>query len=112
MTGYSMYRYYQDDGNLYRISKYSKTDSLLSYRQFDYFDTGQQRTSFFSSGHELLGRRVFRFSQLGLITSAVRTNSEGTEIERIEYFYDSGHQLSERTTETPTGKLTSRFIYY
>jgi len=79
MIGYSVYRYYQDDGRLYRISTYNSTDSLLSYRQFDYFDTGQQRTSFFTSNHQLQGRRVFRFSQLGLITSTVFTNNEGTE---------------------------------
>lgn len=112
ITCYSVYRYYQDDGRLYRISRYSTTDSLLSYRQFDYFDTGQQRTSFFTANHQLLGRRVFRFSPLGLITSAVFTNNGGTETERIEYFYDSSHKLTERTIETPLRKLSSRFIYY
>lgn len=112
VTGYSVYRYYQDDGRLYRILNYNSTDSLLSYRQLDYFDSGQQRTSFFTSNHQLLGRRVFRFSQPGLITSTVFTNNEGTETERIEYFYDSGHKLTERITETPLRKLSSRFIYY
>lgn len=112
LNRYFSYRYFQDDGNLYRIYRYNSQDSLLSYRSFEYFSTGQTRVSYFTSNHELIGRRVFRFSQSGLISSMEFTNAEGVVTERSDYLYDASFNLVEKTETLPSGTYKSVILYY
>ncbi|MCF8461036.1 MAG: hypothetical protein K9G46_09940 [Flavobacteriales bacterium] len=111
LNRYFEYRYYQDDGKLYRIYAYTSTDSLLSYSQFDYFSTGQNRVSYFTSDHKLRGRRVYN-SQNGLISSIQFMDTTGTVTERADYIYDAAFNLTEKTERK--GELTykSVFLYY
>ncbi|MDP6907987.1 MAG: hypothetical protein QF371_00705, partial [Flavobacteriales bacterium] len=53
---YDVYRYYQDDGKLYKISTYDSADELMFYRSFEYFSTGQNRVAFYTPGHRLIGK--------------------------------------------------------
>ncbi len=108
---YFEYRYYQDDGKLYRINAYNAMDSLLSYRQFDYFSTGQNRVSFYTSEHKLTGRRVYN-SQNGLITSIQFTDTTGTVTERADYIYDAAFNLTEKTERKGDQTYKSVFLYY
>lgn len=112
LNRYLEYRYFQDDGNLYRIYLYNAQDVLLSYRSFEYFNTGHHRVSYFSGDHTLLGRRVYRFSQAGLISSIEFTDSSGTVTEREDYIYDGNLNLIERTETKRGQKYKSVFLYY
>ena len=106
------YRYFQDDGKLYRVSYFNDNDSLLSYRNHEYFSTGQQRVSHYTSDHALIGRRVYRFSQLGLITSNEFTNSEGVVTYREDYIYDIAGKLVE-SNKTDRGQTSKNvYLYY
>lgn len=112
LNRYFEYRYYQDDGTLYRIYSYSTADSLLGYRSFDYFQiTGQFRASFYTSDNRLIGRKVFN-SQNGLITSSEFTDSTGTVTERSDYIYDASLRLIEKQEMRRNGTLKSVFLYY
>ncbi|MCF8465207.1 MAG: hypothetical protein K9G41_10220 [Flavobacteriales bacterium] len=108
---YFEYRYYQDDGKLYRIYAYNAMDSLLSYRQFDYFSTGQNRVSFYTSEHKLMGRRVYN-SQNGVINSVQFTDTTGTVTERTDYLYDATLNLTEKVERKGDQNFKSVFIYY
>lgn len=112
LNRYLEYRYFQDDGKLYRIYLYDSKDVLLSYRSFEYFNTGHHRVSYFSGDHTLLGRRVYRFSQSGLISSVEFTDSSGTVTEREDYIYDAHLNLSEMTGTRPGQTYKSVFLYY
>lgn len=112
LVRYFTYRYFQDDGNLYRIYLYNAKDSLLSYRSFEYFSTGQKRVSFYTSCNELIGRKVFRFLQNGLISSIEFTNDEEAVTERSDYLYDASFNLIEKTQSVPSGTYKSVFLYY
>ncbi len=108
---YFEYRYFQDDGKLYRIYRYVGNDSLTGYRNFEYFSTGQNRVSYYTAANELIGRRVFRFSQNGLINSMEFTAADGTVTERTEYFYDAAGNLTEKT-ELRSGTLQKSIYLY
>jgi len=108
---YFEYRYYQDDGKLYRIYDYTANDLLLSYRQFDFFSTGQNRISYFTSEHKLTGRRVFN-SQNGLVASVEFTDTTGTVTERADYLYDAAFNLIEKTERRGDQTYKSVFLYY
>lgn len=112
LNRYFSYRYFQDDGNLYRIYRYNSQDSLLSYRSFEYFSTGQNRVSYYTAANELVGRKVYRFSQNGLISSIEFTDDEGVVTERSEYLYDASFNLIEKTETVPNGTYKSVFLYY
>ena len=108
---YSEYRYYMDDGKLYRISDFNSEDSLRSYRQFDYFSTGQHRVSYFTSDHHLLGRRVFSAPN-GLLTSVEFRNANGTVTERTDYVYDADFNLLEKSERIADQTFKIVFLYY
>ncbi|MBI1287705.1 MAG: hypothetical protein GC178_09015 [Flavobacteriales bacterium] len=110
---YFIYRYFQDDGNLYRIYHYNSEDSLLAYRSFEYFfSTGQTRVSFYTSSNDLIGRKVFRFSQNGLISSTEFTDSTATVTAHSEYIYDASQHLTEKSQTNSDGTYRSVFLYY
>lgn len=106
------FRYFQDDGKLYRISYYNAEDSLLSYRNHEYFSTGQQRVSYYTSTHQLVGRRVYRFSQLGLITSNEFTDAEGTVTYHATYIYDAAGKLTEAAAVELDQVSKQVYLYY
>ena len=112
--GYSEYRYYQDDGMLYRITEFDKNDSLLSYRNFDYFDGNDgtfYRATYYTSEHELIGRRRFSFSQNGLISSMEYRLADGTLAESKEYIYNSAERLTEESGQRYDNTSKSVYLY-
>jgi hypothetical protein len=106
------YRYYEDDGKLYRKSFFSAPDSMLHYENYQYFSTGQNRISYYTPNHQLIGKRVFLFSQLGLITSIEFTNAQGAVTDRTDYIYDSAGKLSEKSRLGFNQISKSVYLYY
>lgn len=111
LNRYFDHRYYQDDGKLYRIYAYNKDSVQLSYRNFDYFSTGQKRVSHFTTKHKLIGRRVYR-TENGLLRSIQFTDSTGTVTERADYTYDATFNLTEKTAMKAGLTYKSVFLYY
>ncbi|MFT6211728.1 MAG: antitoxin component YwqK of YwqJK toxin-antitoxin module [Bacteroidia bacterium] len=108
---YFLYRYFLDDGKLYRIYAYGADRVQLSYRNFDYFSTGQTRISSFTVDHKLIGREVYN-SQNDLLTFVQFTDSTGTVTERADYIYDAAFNLTEKTEIKAEQTYKSIFLYY
>lgn len=111
---FSQYRYYQDDGLLYRITEYNGNDSVLSYRNFDYFNGNDgtfYRATFYTAEHELIGRRRYSFSQNGLISSMEFRLADGTLAESKEYIYDSAGKLTEEHGQQYGNTSKSVYLY-
>ncbi|MGB0368851.1 MAG: hypothetical protein ACPGD8_05570 [Flavobacteriales bacterium] len=106
------YRYYQDNGKLYRKSFHNNQNLLLYYEIYDYFSTGQDRISYFDPNNQLIGRRVFRFSQLGLVTSMQYTLANGQITEHADYIYDAAGKLTEQTLTVAQRATKSVYLYY
>ena len=112
---YTEYRYFQDDGKLYRKSLYSANDSLINYRNFDYFNTNgieRYRTTEYSSEHELIGRRLFTFSQNGLISSMEYRLADGTVAASMNYIYAGAGTLIEETGQSYGNTSKSLYLYH
>lgn len=107
----TQYRYYQDDGKLYRRYFYDSADSLIRYETYEYFSSGQRRISFHHADHEPIGRRVFTFSGAGLLISTEFTDADGSVTEREDYTY-SMDKLLERTGIRAGTTTKSVFLYY
>ena len=112
LNRYLVYRYYQDDGELYRISMYDGNDSLVRYWNFDYFSSGHKRVSYYRSNHSFIGRSVFSFSQLGLITSREFTNPEGQITSGENYIYDVAGKLIEESSFNLDQTTKTIYLYY
>lgn len=111
---YTQYRYYQDDGMLYRITEYDGNDSILSYRNFDYFNGNDgtfYRATLYTSAHELIGRKRYGFSQSGLISSMEFRLVDGTLAESMEYIYDSAQMLTEVHGQRFANTSKSVYLY-
>ncbi len=114
-THYRDYRYFQDDGMLYRISEYTGDSMLLSYRNFSYVTTNEgdaYRVTYYSAEHELIGRRRFSFSQNGLISSMEFRLADGTVAESKEYIYDGAGKLTEQKGQQYSNTSKSVYLYY
>lgn len=112
---YAEYRYYQDDGILYRISEYDGNDSLLRYRNFDYFSSNESiyyRVAIYSSTFELLGRKRFSFSTKGLINSMELRLPNGELAESKNYIYDATGNLIEELGMQSGNTSKSVYLYY
>lgn len=108
---YDEYRYFLDDGKLYRIYSYNDSDSLLSYLSYEYFSSGHVREAHYTADNTFLGRRTFSFAPNGLITSVEFTDSLGQVSGRIDYFYE-GLRLTEKTSSSFGNTSKSEFLYY
>lgn len=106
------YRYYQDDGKLYRKSFYTSTDSLTDYQNYQYFSTGQYRIARYTPTHQLITNTVYVFSQLGLITSIETTNAEGEVTRDEKYIYDVAGKLIEQNALRFGQSSKSVYLYY
>ena len=109
------FRYFQDNGVLYRISEYDENQYLITYRNFDYFTTGgieQYRTTEYTSDHDLIGRKVYTFTQLGLISSMEYRLTDGTIAESMDYIYDSAGKLTEQSGQRFGNGSKSVYLYY
>ncbi|HAP69981.1 MAG TPA: hypothetical protein DCR04_09715 [Flavobacteriales bacterium] len=111
LNRFFVYRYFLDDGNLYRIYAYDKDSVQVSYRNFEYFSTGQNRVSSFTADHKLIGREVYN-SENGLLTFVQFTDSTSAVTERTDYIYDSALNLTERTEARAGQTYKSVFLYY
>lgn len=114
-VGYKEFRYFQSGGELYRISDYGADGELLGYRNFDYFNTNgirQYRATVFTPDHQLVGRRLFTFSQLGLISSMEYKLADGTLAESKNYIYDSAGKLTEKHGSFAGNTTKSVYLYY
>lgn len=109
---WTSYRYYQDDGKLYRRSFYNAEDSLLRYENYQYFSTGLYRITYYTPSHQVTGRRVVGFSQLGLITSNEFTNALGVVTQNENYIYDVAGKLIERNGFNHSHSTKSVYLYY
>lgn len=112
---YAEYRYYQDDGILYRISEYDGNDSLIRYRNFDYFSSNESiyyRVAIYSSTFELLGRKRFSFSTKGLINSMEFRLPNGELAESKNYIYDATGNLIEERGMQFGNTSKSVYLYY
>lgn len=114
-VSYKEYRYFQNGGELYRISDYDSEDELIRYRNFDYFNTDgveRYRASLYTPTHQLVGRRLFTFSQLGLISSMEFKLADGTVVESKNYIYDSAGKLMEEFGQAYGNTSKSVFLYF
>lgn len=114
-VGSKEYRYFQDDGALYRISEFDGSGTLTAYRNFDYFNTNgteRYRTSEYTPDHQLIGRKVYTFSQLGLISSMEFKLTDNTIAESMEYIYDGAGKLIEKNGERLGITSKSVYLYY
>lgn len=107
---YFEYRYFVDDGKLYRIYAYGADSTLLSYRSFDYFSTGQNRVSYYTAQHQLIGRRVYH-APGGQLQSITFTDSAGTPTEQSVFIYNNSAQLLEKTVQKNGNQTKSVFFY-
>ncbi|MFM1876009.1 MAG: hypothetical protein RL266_1746 [Bacteroidota bacterium] len=115
VTHYSEFRYFQDDGLLYRISMYDGNDSLLNYRNFDYFSSNESsyyRVTFYSSTFEFLGRTRYSFSQYGLISSMEHRLANGELTNSRDYIYNATGKLTEEHRMLAGNILKSVYLYY
>lgn len=115
VTHYSELRYFEDDGKLYRVSHYNADDSLLGYRNYDYFDGNDgsfYRTTHFNGNFELIGRKRYGFSPLGLINSMEYRLADGSLAQSKEYFYDSAGKLIEEHGLLFGNTSKSVYLYY
>ncbi len=112
LNRYNVYQYYQDDGKLLQISVFNAEDSLISYRKFEHFSTGQIRTTFYTSEQELIGRLVRSYSAQGLIIFSEFTAESGQVTEREDYSYDGAGKLTEQSGFIGNHSSKSVYLYY
>ena len=115
VVGYKEYRYFQDDGELYRISLFDENGVLLNYKNFDYFNTNgveRYRATEFMADHQMVGRRLYTFSQLGLISSMEYRLADGTIAESMDYIYDGAGKLTEQNGQRFGNSSKSVYLYY
>lgn len=105
------FRYYEDNGELYRIYELNPSDSVLRYRHFEYFSTGQTRISEFTGANELIGRHVRNFSASGQLLWSTFTDSTGTERQRTDITYDDLGRAMEKSVRSIWQTRSSRYAY-
>lgn len=108
------YRYFQDGGDLYRVSFYLGTDSLLRYQNYDYFSgngVNQYRESVYNPDFSLIGRRLYTFTQSGLIKSMEFRLENGTVAETANYIYSGSGKLEEAHSELNGIPSKSIYVY-
>lgn len=108
------YRYLESNGKLNRISEFNATDSLTFYSDYNYFDSNEGsflRVSRFTSQNVLVGRRLFTFSQQGLISSMDYRLADGTLAEEKKYIYDGTGRLIEKTHRLIENTSKSVYLY-
>ena len=114
LNRYIQYRYFEDDGLLYRVSEFDANDSLTFYSNYNYFSNNGNnviRVSRFSSENELISRRLFTFSQLGFISSMEYRLADGTLAEAKEYIYDAAGKLIEERGQLSGNISRSIYLY-
>lgn len=114
-THHTDYRYFQDDGLLYRITERNGSDTILSYRNFDYFSSNQTdfyREKRYTAAHQLIGIKRFSFSQNGLISSMEFRLTNGTVVQSKEYIYDSAGNLTEEIGFDYGNTSKSVYLYH
>lgn len=115
LLGFKEYRYFQNGGELYRISDFDADSLLLGYRNFDYFNTNEivrYRATEYTPNHQLIGRRLFTFSQLGLISSMEYKLADGIIAESKNYIYDSAGKLAEEQGYFAGNTTKSVYLYH
>lgn len=109
------YRYFQDDGELYRISFYLGTDSLLSYQNYDYFTSNgmnQYRVSVYNPDFSLVGRRLFSFTQDGLIKTMEFRLADNQISATDNYIYDGSGMLQELQSQRNGATSKTVYVYH
>lgn len=112
---YKEYRYFEDDGMLYRVSDYDADDSLLGYRNYDYFSGNEgsfYRTTHYTGNYELIGRTRYGFTQLGLISSMEFRLADGTLAASKTYIYDAAGKLIEEKGQRFNNSSKSVYLYH
>jgi len=106
------YRYFEDEDRLYRIIFYDGSDSLLEYRNHEYFLDGRVRIDHFAGDHSFLGHAVEMRAIDGRLLSSRFTAPDQTITHRTECSYDANGRLIERTAARPFGSERSVWMYH
>jgi hypothetical protein len=106
---YQEYRYYEDDGRLFRISYFNQDDSLVHYRTYDYYFGGIVRIDYANPNHAHLGFEVLNYLDEQYLETSQFTDTTGRITHRLEHVYDENKRLSESMEESTFG--TSRILY-
>ncbi len=109
LVRYQEYRYYEDDGRLFRISYFNQDDSLIQYSTYSYYFGGIVRIDYANPNYVPLGNAVLKFSEEQYLESSQFTDTTGQITNRLECFYDSNNRLSESKEESTLG--SSRILY-
>lgn len=112
MVRYSEYRYYPQDGRLFRISRFDGNDSLLSYLDYDYFFGGIIRVDHYLGDHTFIGYEVTDMDVAGNVLSVQYADSSGAARWRLDNTYDADGRLTETNEIFPFGSHRSVFIYH
>jgi len=106
------YRYFEDEDRLYRINFYDGSDSLLEYRNHEYFLDGRVRIDHFAGDHSFLGHEVEMRTMDGRLLSSRFTAPDQSITHRTECSYDANGRLIERTATRPFGSERTVRMYH
>lgn len=91
------YRYFEDEDRLFRVSYFTSTDSLVEYRDHEYFIEGKLRIDHFSSDHSFLGHTLEVRGADGRLLSTQFTAPDQALTYKATFTYDARGYLTDRT---------------
>ena len=108
---YQEYRYYEDDGRLFRISYFNQDDSPIQYSTYSYYFGGIVRIDYANSSFEPLGYEVLNFSEEKYLETSQFTDTTGQITNRLDQVYDASNRLSESIEESTFRTSRILFLY-
>lgn len=106
------YRYFADEDLLYRLNFFDETDSLVEYRNHEYFLDGRVRIDHFTGGHVFLGHAVEQRNAEGSLLTSRFTAPDQVVTNRIDYTYDAHGRITERNSIRTFNSERSVFMYH
>lgn len=106
------HRYFVDEDKLYRLNFYDGNDSLLEYRNHEYFLDGRVRIDHYTSGHAFLGYTLELWTSDGRLLSSQFTAPDQAITHRVILTYNAHGLLTERTETRPFFSDRSVFMYH
>jgi len=112
LTGAVDYRYFEDEDALYRITMRNGMDSILEYRNHEYFTDGRVRIEHFGADHAFKGYTLRQWTADGQLLTSYFTDPEMVTTERLEFIYDAQGRPTERIAKGTSGSDRSVFMYH